>query len=137
MLPTFKFLKRKSRFSKDEEGSVTVEAVLWLPVFVGFFALIADASLVFHSQAQMYRLLQDANRAYSIGRITSEEDTEDAILTEARRWSDNVVVDTRRGDDGVITSVMVIPAQDLDAVGFFGVLGRLNLTISAQHWDEA
>ena len=35
------------RFRREEGGSATIEAVLWLPFFVIFFVMIADVSLVF------------------------------------------------------------------------------------------
>lgn len=43
--------KRKSasvcpKFMCGEDGTVTVEAVLWLPVFLGFFALLIDLTMV-------------------------------------------------------------------------------------------
>ena len=59
------------RLLRAEEGSATVEVVLWIPFFLFLIALIADASLLFNRQAQMLRDVQNANRAYSVGRLTT------------------------------------------------------------------
>ena len=61
------------RFVKDDSGSTTVEAVLWMPFFMGLLALIVDASMLFNSQAQMLRFIQDANRAFSTGQLETTD----------------------------------------------------------------
>ena len=57
------------RFRRDERGSATIEAVPWLPLFVIFFVMIADVSLVFFRQTEVLRVVQDGNRALSVGRF--------------------------------------------------------------------
>lgn len=67
MSPRLKALLK--RFRRDERGSATIEAVLWLPMFVIFFVMIADVSLVFFRQTEVMRVVQDGNRALSVGRF--------------------------------------------------------------------
>lgn len=54
MSPRLKALLR--RFRRDERGSATIEAVIWLPMFVIFFVMIADVSLVFFRQTEVQSL---------------------------------------------------------------------------------
>ena len=46
-----------SRFRRDEEGSATIEAVLWIPMFMFLTVLIADTSFIFFGRAQAMRLI--------------------------------------------------------------------------------
>ncbi|MBC7141878.1 MAG: pilus assembly protein, partial [Rhodobacteraceae bacterium] len=83
-----RFLKgRFSRFSRCDDGAATVEAVLWLPLYVMLIALLADVSMMFHGQSRLLRIAQDANRNMSIGRLVSTADTEDFVLARATELS--------------------------------------------------
>ncbi len=60
-------VKKLRRLAVRDDGTATVEAVLWLPVFLLFFCLVADAALVFYNKNQIHRLVQDTNRRLSVG----------------------------------------------------------------------
>ena len=46
-------------FRRETDGNATIEAVLWLPLFVVFLVMIADVSFVFHRQSQIMNIVQD------------------------------------------------------------------------------
>lgn len=130
-------LHRKiARFGRTEDGTFTVEAVMWLPVFLFLFCLIADASLIFGKQAQVMRIMQDANRAMSIGRITSADGAESYIQSMIATFSENAVV-TTTVSSGVIVSTVEMPAGDLTATGFISSFTDLTIRVTAQHLSEA
>lgn len=130
-------LQRKiDRFRRSEDGAFTVEAVMWLPVFLFLFCLIADASLIFGKQAQVMRIMQDANRAMSVGRITSASGAESYIERQIATLSKNAVVTTTVAG-GVIVSTVVMPAGDLTATGFISSFTDLTIRVTAQHLTEA
>jgi|APEBP8051073178_1049388.scaffolds.fasta_scaffold00293_28 Flp pilus assembly protein TadG len=52
-------------FGRKQEGSVTVEFVLWLPVFMGIMLLSADASLMFLRQSNFWSVSRDTARIVS------------------------------------------------------------------------
>jgi len=56
-----------------EDGSVSVEFVLWLPVLFFFILLVTDASAAFVAQAKMWHVAGDISRAIATGRITISE----------------------------------------------------------------
>lgn len=128
------------RFSRQEEGSSTIEAVIWLPVFFGITILVADASMLFNSQAQMLRIVQDANRAYSTGQLLDTTDVESYITSRVAGITNRATiassVDTALVPAGVITTSLAIPADDLDAIGIIAGLTGFDVSVAAQHYVE-
>ncbi len=131
-----KFPRRLAKkFHADERGSATIEAVLWLPAFVFLFVMIADVSLVFHRQSQILRVTQDANRAYSVGRLSNNAATEDFIKSALANLSSRVTA-TTVVTGGVIKSDVRVPVVDLVAVGVFKFLRGYNISVRAEHFLE-
>lgn len=61
------------RFWRSEDGSFTLEAVIWMPIFAILLAITMNLSMMFYYESQMLRVAQDATRAYSLGRLTDVE----------------------------------------------------------------
>ena len=127
--------RRAKEFRADERGSATVEAVLWLPAFVFLFVMIADVSLVFHRQSQILRVTQDANRAYSVGKLSSNAATEAFIKSALANLSSRVTA-TTVVTGGIIKSDVRVPVVDLVAVGFFKFLSGYSVSVKAEHFLE-
>lgn len=123
------------RFLRAEDGTATIEAVLWLPMFFAFFALLVDVSMIFHGQNQVLRVTQDANRSLSLGRLASLEATEDLIESRLREFAPNAHAVTTV-DDGLIVTSVAVPVADLEMLGLFGALSSATITVSAQHLVE-
>ena len=124
------------RFLQCEDGSVTIEFVLWLPILVLLISLTADAALIFGNKANVLRVVQDANRAASIGRLLTVQETQDYVRTRMGVLATNATI-TSVINAGVISTTVVIPTNDLIATGFLGKLAGINVTINAQHMLEA
>ena len=122
-------------FAKDERGSITAESVLWIPVYMIFFALIADVSLVFHGKAKVMRAAQDANRHASTGYLVSEDQLRDMIVLGIDHFAPNANIVTNISDTSVITTIEV-PVSDLEAVGLFGRFTDITVTVSTVHLLE-
>lgn len=123
------------RFLRDDRGAATVEAVLWLPVFIAFLALMVDTALMFGSQSRALRVVQDANRTLSVGRFTTPEETQDYVRGQLLGMSPNVFVSTVV-ESGIISTVAVIPAADVVATGLITTFADLQISVSAQHMSE-
>ena len=123
-----------------DDGSATVEAVLWIPFFMLLLALIADASFLFHRQAQMLRAVQDANRAFSTGQLDSTDAVQAILVAQYTSLSDDVravsVLDTDIVPGGIIRTSLSIPARDVNSIGLIASLSNLNLTVTTQHYRE-
>lgn len=126
-----------STFRRREDGSATVESVLWMPVFIAFLILAADASFVFFGQNRAYRIVQDTNRSLSVGRLKDENEVVDRIRSELAGIAPNAEVSAIIDDvEGTITSVARIPASDLTATQFFTAFTDVKLTVGARHFVE-
>jgi len=121
----------------DERGNATVETVLWLPIYVLFFSLIVDASMMFNAQSHLTRLAQDASRRYSIGLFPNDAAAEDYIKArignakDAPRTEVHVTV-----ADSIISTEIIVDAGLYMAVGFFDVLDHIQLHVRSQHFKE-
>lgn len=118
-----------------DEGSATVESVLWIPVFAFLLFLMADAAIIFGSEARILRVVQDANRSLSVGRFRSIEETEDFILTQIGGLTENATVETTV-TNGLIVSRVQLPASDLSASQMIPAFAGLQLSIVAEHLSE-
>lgn len=126
---------RPARFLKNEDGAATIEAVLWLPFFLLLFALLADISMIFNGQSRLLRVAQDANRNMSIGRLTTNAETEDFVLGQVSNLSANAQASTSV-TAGLITTIVSVPLVDLDIFGVAEVFAGTRMTVRADHLME-
>ena len=70
-------------FQRSEEGTFTLEAVIWMPIFVILLAIIMNLSMVFFHESQMLRVVQDTTRAYSMFKIKTPEGLTEEEYAEA------------------------------------------------------
>ena len=125
-----------SRLRRETDGTAsTVEAALWLPLFVLFLTLIIDVSSIYNRQSQMLRIVQDANRAFAIGLLGNEQQTQDYIQGAIATYSNNTTIVTQKSA-GIITTTLTIPATDLMPVNKFAVFNDKNITLRAQQLAE-
>ncbi len=54
-------------FLRDEKGAVTIEFVLWVPIFVGLFVLVTDASIIYLTHSEMWSVARDTTRRMTTG----------------------------------------------------------------------
>lgn len=123
------------RFTRCQSGALTVEAVLWVPVYLFLFVFIADVSLIFHGQAKATRIAYDGNRMASVGSLETETATSDAIRGRIHNFSPRATVNTTFGFDNITTTV-VMPAGDLAAIGLISRIVDLDVTVSSVHMRD-
>ncbi|EAR50074.1 hypothetical protein OG2516_06374 [Oceanicola granulosus HTCC2516] len=107
-----------------------------MPAFVALLSLIADVSLIFNGQAQVTRVVQDANRMASIGRLEALSDVETYISQQLTRFEPNLSVTSSVDADNVLTSVVSVPAANMQAIGWLSVLTGSTVTVRAQQFIE-
>ena len=125
--------RRRIGFLRREDGTATVEAVLWMPIFFAVFALMVDASMVFHGQSKVLRIIQDANRNMSIGRFTDDAQVESYINTELARFGVVPTMTDAQSGSGVVLTLVRVPASQLQALGLFSAIWDLQIDVSAVH----
>ncbi len=123
----------RSAFLKREDGTATVEAVLWMPIFMVVFALMVDTSMVFNGQSKVLRVIQDANRNMSIGRFTTEQEVEDYINAELGKFGVSPKTTKAVSGNGVVLTLVTVPASQMQAIGIFSAILDLDIDVSAGH----
>ena len=120
-------------FRNDETGSASVESLFWIPIFVYFLVLVLDVSSIFFGKAQILQDVQDANRALSIGVLTTEAETEEFIKTAIASFSTNATIDAViNTNTGIVTTDVSVPASDLMALGSIPVFASTIINVSVQ-----
>lgn len=124
-----------ARFLRRQDGTASVEAVLWMPIFIALFGLIVDMSLIFYGQSKVLRVVQDGNRARSIGITKTPAQTELRITNHLAALD---VVATVKSTEvgGIVHTDVTYGAAQLQALGFFTALLGLKVTVSAEHMLE-
>ncbi len=126
-----------------ESGAVTVEGVLWVPIYGVFFALLVDVSLMFNGQSQARRIIQDVNRLASTGYLGDmdepaliERAAEDRATASLSHLSSAAEVEATIVDN-VVSIVATIPGSDLQATGFLSFFSDIEVVVSAYHLVES
>ena len=123
-------------FIRRENGTATVEFVIWLPVVMLVFAMVVDVSMLLGGEAQALRVVQDANRGLSVGHFLTIDAAEAFVLTQVASLSSNAIVDITV-INGVINSRLTMPAADLMSTGIYDALLNINITVVAEFLSEA
>lgn len=101
-----------SAFLRGEDGSYTIESVIWLPIYVFILAIMMNVSMVFFNESQMLRVVQDSNRSFAVGRIDSLEAAEQYVLDRLAYLNVTPVVNSQLVD-GIIYTNLSVPATQL------------------------
>lgn len=120
------------RLLRSERGSVTVEHVLWFPIFAVMISLAAEASMAFHTQARLWDVARDLARLSATGQITPEQ----AQTVAAGRLPAGLPVDVAvadgTGPGGAPDVIVTVTADGGDAT-LFGLMRVLPVRVlSAQ-----
>ncbi len=123
-----------SRFAKDESAAVTIEFVLWVPVFVLILAITVDASVLFLTQANLWSIARDTTRQMSAG-IKDDVALANARERMAASWSDETTVELGRDGD-VATATFTVAISDVSPFNIVSAFtdGDISVTIQ-QHLE--
>ncbi|MCX8510085.1 MAG: pilus assembly protein [Rhodobacteraceae bacterium] len=124
-----------ARFARASDGAATIEAVLWLPVFMMLLALFADLATIFTNQSRILRLMQDTNRAVAVGRLDGAEAAQTFLMQQLLPLSPKATVETRIAA-GRVATIVRVPVTDLDAVGVAGIFRSSVLTLRSDQLVE-
>jgi Flp pilus assembly protein TadG len=106
-----------------------------VPVMAAMFGLVIDTALVFGGRSQILRVVQDVNRAVSIGLIRDLDEAQERVMNSIVSFAPEAVAETTV-DGGVISTVVTLPMSDLTATGFVTAFKDFTVIVSAQHLAE-
>ena len=77
---------KKGRFLKSENGAVSVDFVMWMPVLMAILIIATDATMGFMRQSYMWQTSREAARIVS--RYGMDEATAEAYVKQVTRIGD-------------------------------------------------
>ena len=125
-------LSRLRTFRRSEDGAATIELVLILPVFLLIVALVVDSSMILFRQAQAYRIVQDANRALSLGRISTADETSALIVAALQPIAPSATA-TAQIANGIVTTTLTMPLSDIQMTGLLAAFDGGSIGVTASH----
>jgi Flp pilus assembly protein TadG len=69
-------LRLLKRFARSTRGVLTIEFVIWIPIFMVILAFTADACKLYLTQADMWDVARDTARRISTGQYCNNVDAE-------------------------------------------------------------
>ena len=130
----FAFAKRLAR---DEQGTITVEAVLWIPLFFFILMLITDASMAFFSKGEAIRTVQMGNWAFARNPDATVAGTQDWIEQQFAAYAPNAeAITTTDSEHGTVSTTLQYPAGDVVPFNTLGVLGNWKIAVRARQHLE-
>jgi Flp pilus assembly protein TadG len=112
--------RRLRKFRRNEDGAVTVEFVLWLPVFLVILVLIVDTTMIYSAEARLWDAARDAARQMSLYQIT-EDEVEDYIAANAIGLNGDLTITA--DDTGPDVWVQIsMPMSDVTVFNFYRLM---------------
>jgi len=127
--------QRARGFRFREDGSATVEAVIWLPLFFFLIIFVLDASMMFNAQSRALRIVQDTNRALAVGQLAGVDEARAELRARMADLSPSAEV------DAVITGNLAqtwvaMPLGEISLFNTFAGVESLRVTASSQQLIE-
>ena len=85
------------RFARDEDGSATVELVIWLPFLVAFTLFVFELTMFMFQSNQAHDLSRNVTRQVAVGVWTADEAETQLLAMLPERLNPQVEI---RIDDG-------------------------------------
>ena len=112
-------------FLRDEKAAVTIEFVLWVPIFIGLFVFVTDASIIYLTHSEMWSVARDTTRRMTTGEITTRDEARDYAAAHLFLGSRTYVIDPELASSDLNITI-AIGLDDAAIFGFFfkGILGK-------------
>ncbi|MEL6573524.1 MAG: TadE/TadG family type IV pilus assembly protein [Pseudomonadota bacterium] len=118
-------------FLREEEASLTIELVLWLPVLLVSFQFLADVSIAMMAQQDFHLVARDASRMVALGQRTPAQ-AEDYIRERLADY-DGAKASVSIADN-LVTSTLVVPAESVTSIS--GKLVGNDISADVTMWVE-
>ena len=122
------------RFRRNENGGVTIEFVLWLPLLTSLFLIATDATVAFMRQSQMWQVSRDTARIVSRYGMT-EQAAETYAIENAAFGSTVPAVDVETNGMEVTVEI-VTPASAMTVFGTLNFAMGTNIVTRVVHAME-
>lgn len=103
----------------DETGAMTVDFVVWLPLFVSLLVIVSDASILYLTQTEMWNVARDTVRRMTTQQLKSENDARCWAKAKLNLYS-YLAYDVDATSTADVNSVVIrVALSDASAFGYF------------------
>ncbi|MDE3026768.1 MAG: hypothetical protein KGH84_00030 [Paracoccaceae bacterium] len=124
-----------AHFFRSERGAVTVDAVIWIPVFAFILLFVAEVSLAFTGETAITQVIEDADRLYARGYFQTAADTETFIRSRLPKLSPSMTVSITESNK-IIETVVTVPLLSITGLNAIQQLSGITVTISGEQLSE-
>ena len=107
---------RTRSFRRAEDGSATIEIILWVPLVFALITLVVDVTQIMHAQTRLFTLARDASRQVALGGLTEAE--AETALNDHFAGTDGSVAEVAT-DNGIVTTSLSVPAGSVGLLTSF------------------
>lgn len=119
-------MRHVRRFAARQAGAATLEAALWVPAMILVTMLAMDAVFITMNHARLQRVMDEGNRAFSVGRVDSCAELL-ALIADRLGAMAPTAVPSCSTDGTYVTASVTVSAGDLDLSGASGLLDGLTV----------
>lgn len=115
-----------SRFLGDDDGALTIEFVLWIPIILAVLITVIDATTIYITHTEMWNVARNVARQMSTGVIGTEEEAE-ACATRLMGLRDlPYYVEAFHDDDTGVQVAILLRVNDFAILGYspLAIFGR-------------
>ncbi len=117
-------MRRVLTFLRDEKGVVTIEFVLWVPIFVGLFVFVTDASIIYLTHSEMWSVARDTTRRMTTGQITTRAEAADWAASHLFLGNRTYMIDPNFGGEMNVTIAIGLDGAAIFGFFFKPILGQ-------------
>ena len=132
MFMTRNITSRLQRFLCSTDGFVTVEVVLWMPVYFLVFIGSIDATLLMRAQTELWSVASDTSRLVAVRKLTVSEAEAYAVGLAGPGQTYTATV---QSDGTTVLTRITRPFGDVTGLGFLTAMGY-TLEVSSTHRVE-
>jgi hypothetical protein len=126
-----RFGKHLNAVIRKKDGLVSVEFVLWMPVFFLILAFTADACVLYLMQADMWNVARDTARRMATGQLTTTAAAQTYASGQLLYPSKPYTYSITQGTDDVVG--ISVPISNASIFGVLAVYGSFSgATLNAQ-----
>ena len=120
------------RFTRDETGAMTIEFVLWIPIIVALLTILIDATSLYVTHTEMWKVARDTARRMVTGKVRTEADAEAYALASMRLRGLPYVVDASYDAAKTAQVSVMLATADLSIMGVVSPMRIFGTTMEAR-----
>ncbi len=120
------FIRMQSIFAllRDEKGAITIEFVLWVPIFVSLLVFVTDASIIYLTHSEMWNVARDTSRRMSTEELTTVTEVRDYAAARLFLGEREYAIDPTFGGDMNVTISIGLDGAAIFGFFFKPIIGR-------------